>query len=333
VSEVPAQLAVQAWRPAQTLRFAGGALAGLLLAAIVWLGLVRFQMGAPTESTRWNHAILERKRSLAAAAPAPRLLVIGGSNVLFGVRAAQLQRELGVHAVNFGTHAALGRRYLLREAERALKPGDTAVLCLEYELYSGDEINDTLVDYLLSRDPGYLLRFEPLKVFRTLYGVPPARVVEGCRNRLRPPGRSSSGYDERTVNEYGDETLNDRPQQEMERIRVAGYTPNPFLAQGCPMDQDAVGDLQAFFAWCNAHQVRLYASFPSTIDFPQYHTPTAESGMRRFTEWYRAAGVKLLGAPETFLYPATDFFDTNYHLQGRAAAARTQTLIQLLRAG
>lgn len=331
MSEAPAELAVQSWRPGQALRFAGGALAGLLLAAVLWLGMVRFQLGAPTESTRWNHAILERKRQIVAAESSPRLVLLGGSNVLFGIRAALLEREMGGHAVNYGTHAALGRRYMLKEAERVLRPGDTAVLCLEYELYSGDEINDTLVDYLMARDPDYLLHLEPWSVIRAVYGLPPARLMEGCKNRLRPPARSRSGYDERTVNDHGDETANDQPQKEMERIRVSGYAANPFLAHGCPMDAAATRDLTAFFAWCSDRHVELYATFPSTIDFPEYHTPTATAGADRLVHWYRKGGVKVLGAPATFLYPADAFFDTNYHLKGVNADARTLTLLMLLR--
>ena len=101
--------------------------------------------------------------------------------MLFGIRAAQLERELGGHAVDYGTHAALGRRYMLKEAERALRPGDTAVLCLEYKLYSGDEINDTLVDYLMARDPDYLLHMRPWNVVRPFTASRP----EGCWRAAR----------------------------------------------------------------------------------------------------------------------------------------------------
>ena len=58
------------------------------------------------------------------------------------------------------------------------------------------------------------------------------------------------------------------------------------------MDAAAIRDLTAFFAWCIAHQVRLYATFPSTIDFPEYHTPIATAGADRLVQWYRDGGVK-----------------------------------------
>lgn len=330
-SPAPEQTA-PAWSRRTSLRYAGGILGGMVLGAGLWLLLVLFQLGAPTESTRWNYRILQQKRALAATVSSPRTLLLGGSNVLFGLRARLMEQESGRHTVNFGSHAGLGRRYLMRDFQRALRRGDTAVLCLEYELYSRDEVSETLADFLLARDPDYLFRLDRWQLLRVLFGVTPGRVVEGCINRLRPPGRGTSGYDERTVDPHGDETLNNRPPNEMERIRVAGYTPNPFLVAGCPIDPEAAGDLEQFIAWCRANAVELFVTFPSTLDFPAYHTPAARDGAARLVDWFETRGARVVGAPESFLYPREAFFDTNYHLTGPAAERRTRQLLELMRA-
>src|SRR5207248_522474 len=111
---------------------------GVALAAGIWFALVLLQVGAPTLSSRWYAEALDRKTSYARAGTSPKIIVVGGSSVLFSVRAEQIERETGTRAVNMGTGAALGLPYILYTSQQVAEPGDLIVLSLEYELYGYD---------------------------------------------------------------------------------------------------------------------------------------------------------------------------------------------------
>jgi hypothetical protein len=316
------------WSGSQSRGYAGGVLGGVVLAAGIWLGLVALQLGAPTESSRWTHAILQHKTRINAAAPAPRVLVMGGSNVLFGVRTRALSEETKLHFINLGAHAGLGRRYLLDHFRKALRPGDTGILCLEYQFYTESEVSEVLSDYILSRDPRYLTRLPPWQAGETLFGLTPGRLAEGLHNRFRPPTRTSQGYDEGTVDEWGDETANRGPAPQRAAARIAAAGPQPFFLHGCRIAPEAGAEITQFIREMRARGVRLYATFPGIIDFPIYHQPDTRNHINAFCAWYEGQGVPCLGRPDDYLFAREVFWDGDYHLNDLGAELHTLILLR-----
>src|SRR5262249_16038690 len=155
-----------------TIRYGAGMLAGVLIGAAIWAGLVAMQVGVPTASSRWQSKILEKKEAIGRRCAGPRVMLLAGSNVHFGLRPQDLSRFAGACCVNYGSHAGLGRRYLLARFRGVLHTGDVAMLCPEYEFYEANDLKDTAIDYILARDPTYLrqLGVEQLRIF---YGVTP----------------------------------------------------------------------------------------------------------------------------------------------------------------
>jgi hypothetical protein len=67
--------------------------------------------------------------------PSPKLIFAGGSTVLFGIDAAEVQRQLRRPAMNLGLHAALPLEEILGITREAARPGDIVVLALEGGFY------------------------------------------------------------------------------------------------------------------------------------------------------------------------------------------------------
>lgn len=65
-----------------------------------------------------------------------RLIILGGSNVAFGINSDLIQKKFGLQTVNLGLHAALGIKYQFRMIKKQLREGDVVVLLPEYQLYS-----------------------------------------------------------------------------------------------------------------------------------------------------------------------------------------------------
>ena len=60
-------------------------------------------------------------------APGPRIVLVGGSGVAFGVDSALMERELpGYTVVNFGMYAALGTTVMLELSQELIRPGTSS---------------------------------------------------------------------------------------------------------------------------------------------------------------------------------------------------------------
>ena len=68
-----------------------------------------------------------------------KIVVIGGSNVAFGIDSALMEKELGVPVVNFGLYADIGTVYMTDLALPCIGKGDVVVLIpeLDAQAYSG----------------------------------------------------------------------------------------------------------------------------------------------------------------------------------------------------
>ena len=65
----------------------------------------------------------------------PRLILVGGSNVAFGVDSKMLADSLKMNPINFGLHAGLSLRYIMRDVIRYSRPNDLIILMPEYEFF------------------------------------------------------------------------------------------------------------------------------------------------------------------------------------------------------
>src|SRR5690606_17377891 len=93
-------------------------LAGLLVAILLLV----------PDSNDYAKASVDKHARLAAPGSA-KLVLVGGSNLAFGVDSAELERELkGFRVVNMGMNAYLGLRFMLSEVMEDLEKGDVVVL-------------------------------------------------------------------------------------------------------------------------------------------------------------------------------------------------------------
>jgi hypothetical protein len=102
----------------------------------------------------------------------PRIILIGGSNLAFGIKNDILERELGLPVVNMGLNAALGVPFMLREVRSKIQKGDVVVLSLEYDILSGVGVELVLRQLFELRPPSFgYLSFSRWKRITDGYGL------------------------------------------------------------------------------------------------------------------------------------------------------------------
>ena len=87
------------------------------------------------------HAAAIDKERLLRDAPSPRVVLVGGSAMAFGVDSEALAEDLGgdYRVVNMGLHAGLGLDFLLNETLDGLREGDVVVISPEYDIVWPDQ--------------------------------------------------------------------------------------------------------------------------------------------------------------------------------------------------
>jgi hypothetical protein len=299
--------------------------AGIVIA--VWLLLPLATRGVQLNGNRWVHEGLRLKID-ASRARKDEVLLLGGSNVLFGLSARRLEEGHGIHAFNLGQHAGLGRRYILSYGASAVQAGDIVVLSLEYPLWETEKSRDTRNYYVLAHDSAYLYHQRPLDLLEFVAGV----RFEEWRTLLAARGHALDhapppGYQIANMDGWGDETSN-RPDAATPVVKAAALREpmrGPFV-----LDRRAIRDVRAFGERLSSNGARLVVTFPGVL--------------RRYFAWddnrefygelvaqLRAQNIAIAGAPEDSPFDENCLFDSKYHTIHPCTVARTDRLARQLR--
>ncbi len=313
------------------LRYFKSIFSGLLISCLIFLFAVLFQIGAPTESSRWTDEIYAIKSNIANSIETPKLVIVAGSNALFGISCSQINKETFVSCLNGATYAGLGIDYILTRARSWLKPGDLVLLPLEYEHYTDDgKPTAALIDYLLARDPKYLLSLNLINQFRFISGIPLKRVQEGIVVKFKTPQPWNSYYQSENINEYGDETGNRKADITQKEIKaIAKINSNNKIGKSLTSSQ-GISRIIKFINWCENHNIKVIATWPNTIWFDVYKEPREQEFFQSIEQLYQRLGVPVIGKPEDFMYDKSMFYDTSYHLHDLGVNLRTKQLIDLI---
>jgi hypothetical protein len=311
---------------------------GFLSGAILFLSVFLFQLGVPTQikgDAAWIDFLYTTKSQIARSISSPKLLVVSGSNSLFGISCKTIHDRLEMGCVNFGTHAGISVDYMLYRTKAVAQPGDTVILPLEYSVYTDNgQPRDVFIDYVVSRDPKYLLSLNPISISKFIFGISFDRLKTGIITKFNPKPDQfyiQTPYHPDHINEYGDQTYNlvtniaEKQAQALDQIQP--------MTQLVYYIQSSYGmkRIQEFVTWCHKHNIQVLATWPNTVWFEFYRGKTQTEYWQSIKDFYHRIQVPVLGQPEDFMYDKSLFFDTLYHLNDQGVNKRTQQLIVLLK--
>ncbi len=309
----------------------------LVVAAALWVGLNLLRLGEMLPGpTGYTCQLADWKRELASRTATPKVVPIGASNVLVGIRADEIAARTGVPAVNLGLTMNLGADVIFAVARSSLQPGDIAVLALEYQLfedkdYSGPLIREAL--FYCDTDAIYHLPLrDQVKAFLL---QPVSDVAKGTLRRaarwLRLPLPFEHDYNwpqDPKINSVGDTISNAAANVKPEFLELLR---NGQAAAAVSLEfserSEGARVVRDFVKWARDHGVLVLANWPNAY-WPR--KDLAADGFRKMKEFYRSLDIPILGQPEDTLFAAESFYDSGYHLTAEAAIQRTVALIVLL---
>jgi hypothetical protein len=270
-----------------------------------------------------NHylAAFEDKSRLLEAAHPPRLLLVGGSSLAFGVNSATLERESGRPAVNVALNAGLGLDLILGPAERSLAAGDLVVLSLEYRLMEAAKTYDSVLVLQELRAAPSSARYLPASDLPVLLDdglALPCQRLHALWDYARQ-GRPKSVYWRTSFNDRGDFVGH----LDLGSFNGGGqhvWVPPP------QMIGDACLRLSRFAEKARAVGARVVVVPPP---IPADDFESQRDAAARFWE----ALARQTGLPVTTAssLDRSFFFDTAYHLTREGRKQRTLALVEALR--
>lgn len=307
-----------------------GVAIGAITFAAFWTVLVLGQIGTPLPGSLWVDGAMAKKQALAEAIRVPKIAIVAGSNALFGVRSPLLEQAWGRPVINLAVNAGLLLPSILEQAKPALREGDIVLMPLEYPLYNyHGEINQVLVDYLLSRRDRFV-RQSPWTIAQVIFEATLRRVIEGYRG-LPPDFRLTGLYGPHMIDRWGDQIGTDIAQRSS--AYYAEALASPVRHYGREFQQRAEGWtlLRNFKSWADARNICLILLPPAFMRRDAYMQDAVEKHFyQNLPARARHNGLIYLGAPLDEMQPPEDFFNTDYHLVDGARTEFTNRVIQLI---
>ncbi|MGN8072587.1 hypothetical protein [Mucilaginibacter sp. SG564] len=269
-----------------------------------------------------------KKDSLLRNTPSPRVILIGGSNVSFGIDSYTIKDSLKITPVNTAIHAGIGLMYMLSHTIPFVKKGDIVIISPEYEQYYGnlflgsDELVRTIFD--VSKSDYKYLTFDQwvhLTPYIIQYGYSKYNLRNLYFKRIPIYSPSDSVYLKSSFDKFGDATVH---------WKLKGITvpPEDIKNKGDQFNFDVIKQLKAFQAAAQQKGAIVYITYPG-LQSSSFAKSVGQ--INQVSYELKKANFKLLGNPYQYRIPDSLCFDTKYHLIKKGVDMRTKLLIHDLK--
>ena len=295
----------------------------LLMVLLVYLALAAivsfdFFVIGNQYTQAYTGSILDKTARMASI-QGPKIILVGNSNLSFGMDSAKLEEATGMPVVNLGLHGGLGNSFHEEMAKPYIREGDIVILC--HSDYGSDGIGDNTLAWVTLEKHTELwgiLRPQDLVKFLQAY---PDYVLNAAKNWLSHSDVPilDSAYGRAAFNKYGDIAY--WPETE--------YTQFEFTA-GC-QSLPAVGEtdlarMNAFNDYVLSRGAQLILSY-YPIAWGEF-TP-AEADYVAIQDTLNAElNFPIISDIRDYFIPYEYFYDTVFHLTEEGAAIRTSQLIE-----
>lgn len=247
----------------------------------------------------------------------PKIVLVGNSNLVFGIQSEMIEKELGMPVVNMGLHGGIGNVFHERMAQCHVTEGDIYILCHtsyadddslsdEVLVWSAIEDHFELWELLRISDIYPMLKNYPTYLKRCL------ALYSGGRGNIDNGGM----YARSAFNEYGDVCL--------ER-NENGYT---FQDSVVPpkINDITINRINELNQWLEEQGATLLvAAYPIGEGELTAPKETFEAFQKELEE---RLDCEVISQYTDYMYDYDYFYDTNFHLTSEGAEIRTEQLIK-----
>ncbi len=280
--------------------------------------------------------VTSQKLDLLSKTEGEKIVIAGGSNLIYGISCEQITQQLNVPTFNMGTTAYLGLPFFISEIKPHLKSGDTVVLSLEYSVLSGQTDYNTVLMALESHANVWQnVPYDYLVSIARTYGdFVNDKKAEIKETHTKDGGKYTNlktkqeAYYEAGFNDYGDRH-NTYDTNILENLY---NTQDTWTLSAHTVTDDVLNELNAFKKWADKNDVDVYmtyATFNSLALRGGEDDETGMSGAIELEEYLKLnCDIPWLGSFTDGIMGEEYFSDTNNHLNSVGKDIRTQDFIE-----
>ncbi len=252
----------------------------------------------------------------------PSVILVGGSNLGFGMNCEYLHKVTGKDFLNIGIHAGLKREFELNLAKTNVLNGDIIVLALEYSAYIEDKMNEPTTFYAVDGNKELMKLIPADNIFNLIRYYPlylMKKVMDAVTNPY--PNPSTEAYMRSNFDEYGDNKF-DRP---VSLHADEEMIPSIHISKEYVSDE-SVKSLKVFKEYCESKGAKVYMSCPS-VD--KRSVITSEKEIKEFEQYvYDQTGIEQISSVSDYILDSSYFYDTYYHLNNTGVQYRTELFLR-----
>lgn len=253
----------------------------------------------------------------------PKIVLIGDSNLAFGINSEDIEEAFGMPVVNMGLHAGLGSMFSERMAKINVNEGD--IYIISRNSFGDDGIlqpTQAELIWITIEDHFKLWKLLRIEDFPTMLEAYPVYIKKCILLWLNKSGNQSSGdvYSRDAFNLYGDIEWED---QGLEYEFQEGTIGVPTVSD---IVSNRLNELNKYLADRGA--TLLIAGCP--IPDNEY-TPDRELFFQFQKDLECKINAKVISDVKDYFYPDSYFFNSELHLNNEGKRIRTQQLIDDLK--
>lgn len=293
----------------------------LLALAVLVANILLFCL-LPPITTSATASIIDKHARLESLG-SPKIVIVGGSGIAFGVDSYMIEERTGYAVVNMGLNAGLGLRYILAEVLPQVGEGDIVLVIPEYPQLDTVIDGDAALRRLVHIYPPAFRWLSKEHIPALVKYHPTAIRSEIIVNVLRFVGRDpnlSHLYQRSSFDSRGDFVahLGNDSSLELQAPCIIAQAPSVETAE-------AMAELESFRQDVQARGGQVFFAFPA-IPRPCWEASRdAIAAIQQLvaTETH----LQMLGDSGDAALPVEQFFDTRYHLN---AVGRQRNTLRLL---
>jgi hypothetical protein len=282
--------------------------------------------------SQWIYDVYTKKTNYAKSINEKKVVIVAGSNTLFGLDSQKIAKEYNIPVVNYGVNAGLLLPYILYKSKEVINPNDIVILPLEYPMYNYDgEPNEQMIDYIFSRDFNAFFYLTFKEQFLMIWNITFNRLVNGYTDKNKPH-HNTGFYGAHNTNIYGEQIKteekykNKNIQKELNNHKANSYGKD-FNKKNLSWNY-----LADFVNWCEKKKVKVIF-MPSTMMYFEAYKQDLEE--KRFYETLpleiEKRGWIFVGNPYDYMYDKKYYFNTDFHLTSEGKEIRTNQIVKDLK--
>lgn len=300
----------------------------VVLTALMVLGSFLLIVGVPQGHFAPSYqSVIQTKYDKLLRTDEPKIILIGGSNLAFGMDEQRLEEATGYKIVNMGLHAGFGQLFNTEIAKANINAGDIVILAYEYYWADPGGMDSIGVDMVMSGIDHRLdmYRHIPVRKYKELLGYLTTYAVKKLQPVSAPGAYASAAFDEEGRMIYDRPTTTDGLLDYANNRETYGIVT---ITTTIPEENAAY--IREFKQYVEEQGATVYFVAPSLL--VDTVASTAEDFLAFRDEVERTTGVPYISNPLDYLFPMELMYDTRYHCNNAGEAYRTELLIRDLAA-